>query len=149
MVEHKCALDRVVETISEYISDEEFALATSSKLEEAVKQSEELQSKVRMLEAKNIRVGTENNKLNESLRQAGQLLREQEEFAASTEKKERVEKARTATGKGKQVTEDVEVIAEHQAEVTQTDEGDVALVESLDERTLHQMQVLSGVKSDS
>lgn len=149
MVEHKCTLDRVVETVSEYISDEDFALATSSKLDEAKKQNEDLQSKVRMLEAKNIRVSTENNKLNESLRQAGELLREQEEVAASTEKKERIEKAESVTGRGKQVTDDVEVIAEHQEEVTQSDESEVALVENLDEKALHQMQVLSGIKKDS
>ena len=102
-----------------------------------------------MLEAKNIRVSTENNKLNESLRQAGDLLREHEEVAASTEKNERIEKAGTVTGRGKQVTDDVEVIAEHQAD-TESDEGDGALVESLvDEGTLHQMQVLSGIKKDS
>jgi F0F1-type ATP synthase membrane subunit b/b' len=149
MVEHKCTLDRVVETVSEYISDEDFALATTSKIDEVNRANEHLQSKVRMLEAKNIRVSTENNKLNESLRQAGDLLREHEEVAASTEKNERIEKAGTVTGRGKQVTDDVEVIAEHQAD-TESDEGDGALVESLvDEGTLHQMQVLSGIKKDS
>ena len=37
MAEHKVALDRIVDTVSEYISDEEYTLATSSKLEEAKK----------------------------------------------------------------------------------------------------------------
>ena len=150
MAEHKCTLDKVINTVSDYISDEDYSAASNGKLEEATKDNEDLQAKVRMLEAKSIRTGTENNKLNEQLRQAGELLRENEEVNTDDEKKERLEKAKNVQGRGKQVTEDVEVIKEHDDEVSaDNDEGDNALVENLDQDALHAMQVLSGLKQDS
>ena len=151
MAEHKCTLDKVINTVSDYISDEDYSAASSGKLEDAKKENEDLQAKVRMLEAKSIRTGTENNKLNEQLRHAGQLIREHEEVSTDVEKKERLEKGKNVQGRGRRVTENVEVIKDHDNKVSadDNDEGDNTLVESLDQDALHAMQVLSGLKQDS
>ena len=93
MVEHKVTLDKIVETVSEYITDEDFAVATNTKLAEMQKKIEETQGQLRIVEARNIRVSTENNKLNEQVRHTSQVLREQKEVETATEKKERTEKA--------------------------------------------------------
>jgi hypothetical protein len=47
MAEHKVALDKIVEVTSQYLSDEDFNGATSSKLEEALKSVEEMKGQLR------------------------------------------------------------------------------------------------------
>lgn len=145
MVEHKVALDRVVETLTDYISDEDYALANSGKIEETLKAVEELKGQVRILEARNIRLSNENVKLTETVRKSGEVLKEQQEVAAQTEKKERVKKAESVQGRGRQVTENIEVIKETQDVKTETqEEAPEDLAGSLNE-----WQVLSGIKKSS
>lgn len=119
MAEHKVALDKIVEVASNYLSDEDFNVVTSSKLEAVAKQAEELKGQLKIMEARNIRLSTENTKLNEGLRQAKDLLTENTKTGTSekkekviAEQKERVEKVKNATGRG-QVAEDNVVIAEY------------------------------------
>jgi hypothetical protein len=107
MAEHKVALDRIVDITSQYISDEDFNGATTSKLEEATKAIEDMRAQMKILEARNIRLSTENTKLNESVRQASETISEarkattaQKKEAVITEQKERTEKAKNATGSG-------------------------------------------------
>jgi hypothetical protein len=85
------------------------------------------------------------------LRHAGQLIRENEEVSTDVEKKERLEKGKNVQGRGRRVTENVEVIKDHDNKVSadDNDEGDNTLVESLDQDAIHAMQVLSGLKQDS
>lgn len=120
MAEHKVALDKIVDITANYLSDEDFAVATSSKLDEASKAIEELKGQLRIMEARNIRLSTENTKLNEAVRQAQDLITEQKKVVVSqkkeeviTEQKERVEKAKNATGRGQTSTDDGVVISEY------------------------------------
>lgn len=107
MAEHKVALDRIVEVTSQYLSDEDFNGATSSKLEAAQKAVEEMKGQLRVMEARNIRISTENTKLNEAVRQASELISEsrqrnttQKKQTVVNEQKERVQKAKNVTGSG-------------------------------------------------
>jgi hypothetical protein len=120
MAEHKVALDRIVDITANYLSDEDYAVATSTKLDEVNKTVEELKGQMKILEARNIRLSTENTKLNENFRKAqADLLTEQKHAASDrkheviTEQKERVEKAKNVTGRGTVTTEDTLVIAEN------------------------------------
>ena len=146
MVEHKVALERVVECVADYIDDENYQSITNSKVEEAKKQVEELKSQTKILEARNIRLSTENNKLTEAVRQAQQVIVEH----TKEDKQERVEKAKNAQGRGRAVN-DSEVVAEWKEESTpekKENNVDTTLVESLDPDLLRQMQVLAGTKSN-
>ena len=142
MVEHKVTLDKIVETVSEYITDEDFAVATNTKLAEMQKKLEETQGQLRIVEARNIRVSTENNKLNEQVRHTSQVLREQKEVETATEKKERTEKGKNAEGRGKRVTDNVEVIGETKDELKTEKSNSTSLMSESD---LHKMQVLAGI----
>ena len=142
MVEHKVALDHIVKICGSYLTDEDYALATSSRLEESSKAVEELRGKVRLLEAKNIRVSTENTKLQEQVRESHQVLTE----AKQTERKERAKKSEKVQGSGSKVTD--RLVAEYSESVIKSEgkkEPDMTLVEGIDPEALRQMQVLSGV----
>ena len=149
MVEHKVTLDKIVQLCGDYLTDEDYALAVSSKLEESSKAIEDLRGKVRLLEAKNIRVATENNKLTEQIREATQVIAESKGQVVTEGRKAREEKAKNVQGSGKKVTEGVEVVAEYNENPKETTkEVDTTLVEHIDPADLHSMQVLSGLKSD-
>jgi polyhydroxyalkanoate synthesis regulator phasin len=121
IVEHKVALDKIVNTVSNYLSDEERTFATSSKLDEATKSIDELRGQIRMLEARNIRLSTDNTRLNETVRKTNNVLTESRKMAAVetkkakvlTEQKERATKTKNASGRGHINTENVQVIAEY------------------------------------
>jgi len=114
--EHKVALDRIVDIAADYLSDEDFALATSSKLEEAYKRLEEMSGQIKMMEARNIRLSNEKTKLEECVRHASEKINES---VKTNNKNERKEKAKTVSGRGHIVTEqDTKVIAEHNQETT-------------------------------
>jgi len=145
MVEHKLTLDRVIDTVSDYISDEDFALATTSKLDEASKHLEELKGQMRILEARNIRLSTDNNKLNEAVRQQQDLLTE-----ATNSKKERAKKAENVQGRGQTViTEGEKIIREHQEGTeARKEEKKSTLTEGIDPEFLKQQRKLAGLTVD-
>lgn len=145
VAEQRVVLDRVLECVSDYISDEQYTGVVNSKLSEAEKKIEELKSQTKILEARNIRLSTENNKLNESVRKAEQVITE----SVKEEKQERVEKAKNVQGRGRAVN-DSELVAEwngNAKSVEKKDNVDTTLVESLDPEFLRQMQVLAGTKA--
>jgi len=146
MVEHKVALSKVVETVQDYISDEDYALATNAKLEEAAKANEELKAQLRITEARNIRLSTENNKLTESVKQTAGLLKEHNTVVTESAKNEREEKAKKAQGRGEQVVENVRVIGEPKDKKSTEGKGEETLAEHTDE--MRHWQVLSGLKND-
>jgi hypothetical protein len=120
MVEHKVALDKIVDIASNYLSDDDFNSVKSAKIEEANKAIEDMKAQIRILEARNIRVSTENTKLNEAVRHAQDVITESKKVvtevkkeAVVNEQKERTEKAKNVTGRGK--TNDGEVISEYAA----------------------------------
>lgn len=92
MAEHKIVLDKIVDLTSGYLADEETNFATSSKLEEANKKIDELTSKVKLVEQRNIKLSLDNNKLNEEVKAKSKVLTEG--------RKERAEKAEKVTGRG-------------------------------------------------
>lgn len=151
MAEHRVVLDRVVETVADYISDEDYELVTNSRISSKEEEIDELRGQVRMLEARSIRLSAQNNKLNEQVREAAGLIQENTNRRAGAEKNERVEKARNVQGSGDLVTEGTKVIGEFNNEAAaekRQKEVDTRLVESIDAEDLRQMQVLSGVKSN-
>ena len=112
---------------------------------EAEKKIEDFKSQTKILEARNIRLSTENNKLNESVRKAEQVITE----SVKEEKQERVEKAKNVQGRGRAVN-DSELVAEwngNAKSVEKKEDVDTTLVESLDPEFLRQMQVLAGTKA--
>jgi hypothetical protein len=139
IAETKVTLDRIVELVGGYITDEDYTLATSSKLEEALKMLEELRGKQRILEARNIRLSTENKKLNEAVRTTGEALNE-----STKNKKERAESAKNVTGRGKRELDNVEVIAEHNETPAPKKDTDNTLVESYGKQ-MDDMKVLAGL----
>lgn len=146
MAEHKVALDKILEVTAGYMSDEDFHFATTSKVDDLSRQLEEFRGQQRILEAKNMRLATENNRLNEAVRQQADMLNE----TTRNEKKERQEKARKVEGRGKRNMEEdrVEVIAEHRAveAATSNDDDDYSLMESAGEQIDH-WQKLAGIPS--
>ena len=150
MAEHRVVLDRVVETVANYISDDDYELVTNSKISSKEEEIDELRGQVRMLEARSIRLSAQNNKLNEQVREASDLLKENKKAEVIKEQNERVEKASEVQGRGDLVTENTKVIGEfHKEETSQAKENnDTRLVESINPEELRQMQVLSGVKNN-
>lgn len=130
VVEHKVALDKIINITSNYLSDEEKTFATSSKLDESTKRNEELKGQLRMLEARNIRLSTENTRLNESVRKTASVITEARKAMPAqnsrtrllAEQKERSTKVKTASGRGHIDTENVQVIAEYNTGSGETNE---------------------------
>ena len=150
MVEHKVVLDKIVESVSNYITDEDRVLATSSRLSALQEALEKSDARIRMLESKNIRLDLDNKKLNEQVKEAAELLTESQDTVVAENKKARVEKAKNATGRGT-VTNDTKVIAEF-ADDKKGDQEDTTLVESLGEefmKNLQSMQILAGTKASN
>ena len=137
MAEHKVALDKIVEITTNYLSDEDVALATSSKLDEAYRSIEKLQADVRMMEARNIRLDHDNRKLNEAVRHTQNVLTE----GRNSDRKERAQKARNVSGRGHSVPlDETRVIAEHNSDTGSAKEDDTdvsTLLEGIDLRTIN------------
>jgi hypothetical protein len=140
MAEHKVALDKIVEIAGNYLSDEDYAFATSHKLEETRKSLEDLRGQLRIMEARNIRLSTDNTKLTEQVRHAAQAINESRKVTtesrrretAKNERTERVERSRNASGRGHTHTEEGVVIAEYA---------------NNDSSEINELLVLSGVKN--
>lgn len=135
--EYKSAFDKIVDITSDYLSDEDYSVASGTKLEEAKKAIDDLKGQIKLLEARSIRLSTENTKLNEAYRAAQSVLNEQKEVAVKakkeevlTEQNERVEKSKKVSGRG-QIVAGEAIIAENVSE---------------DEGSFNDLQVLAGVK---
>lgn len=152
MVEHKVVLENIVETVSDYITDEDRIHATSSKLSRLQKDLDDTKALVRRLESNNIKLKSENTKLTEAVKEAAELISESTEVAAKEEKKARVESVKNATGRGEIETDknNIKVIAEYannDKSVKAGQETEV-VVEGFDAEQLRQMQVLAGTKKN-
>ena len=124
LVEHKVVLGKIVDITSDYIKNEDVSFVTNNKINEAAKQVEELRSQLRILEARSIRLSTENTKLNETVKKFNNMVNESKVAAPAvkskkaqviSEQNERVEKVKNASGRGHIDTENVQVIAEYNA----------------------------------
>lgn len=129
--EHKVALDKITEVLAGYLGGEEVALATSSRLEEANKQLEQMAAQIKVMEARNIRLARDNEKLSESVDTLKKRNQTVVSESTKTERKERVETSKNVAGRGRVVTEqETKVIAEHSQE-TATTKDTKQLAESL------------------
>jgi hypothetical protein len=147
MAEHKVTLNKIVENVSDYLSDEDYNSVCNSKLNDACKSVEELKGQVRTLSARNIRMSSENDKLTEAVRQYQQMINEATEETTTNNKKERIEEAKQATGKGKSANVDKEqIIGEWKNNEVKIEKSnaDKTLVESMDADALNSMRVLAG-----
>lgn len=141
MSEHKVAFDKIVDIAVGYASDEDFTFATNSKLEEMTRTSDQLKSQLRLLEGRNVRLSTENTKLNEQVLAASEVITEARQHNLRAEKKERTQKAKNVSGRGSLVNEGV--IPEYRN--TRAKAPD-AINENISPE-LHQLQVLAGLKN--
>lgn len=151
MVEHKIVLEKIIENVSDYITEEDRVLATNSKFEAAQKNLKSAEERIRILEAKNIRLSTENNKLTETVKQSAEILSESKKLAVEESRKARVEKAKNVTGRGDVVVkENLVVIGENKVEESKDIdvENDSVLVEGMTGEQLKYMQVLAGVRAN-
>lgn len=126
-VEHRNAFDKIVDITSEYLSDDDYASVSSAKVDEAKKQIDDLKGQIKLLEARSIRLSTENTKLTETVRYAHAAINEQVqagEKKAKTvnEMNERTEKSKNVMGRG-QVVAGEAIIAENNG--TQHDFNDL------------------------
>jgi hypothetical protein len=124
MAEHKAAFDKIVDITSDYLSDEDYAAASGAKLEESKKAVDDLKGQIKLLEARSIRLSTENTKLNEAVRSAHNVINEQKEVAVVAKKtgivneqNERVEKSRNVSGRGQLVAGEA-IIAENASDTS-------------------------------
>jgi hypothetical protein len=120
MAEHKVALENILEVAAKYLAEDDYINATGSKVEELTKALDEVKGQQRILEAKNMRLATENSKLNEAVRQHQELLSE----GVKNEQKERLKKARTVEGRGQRSVENPVVIGENTENGTVTSSND-------------------------
>lgn len=140
MVEHKVALDKIVEVAAAYLSEEDFQGATSSKLEEAYGMVQKMREDLRVLEARNVRISTQNTRLQEQVREMHGMMSE----STQVERRERARTVRSASGRGQRVLGNEQVIAEYSNPQTRRSEDDQTLIESND--VLNDLLVLSGLK---
>lgn len=140
MAEHKVTLDKIIDLTANYLSDEGFNAISSSKLEETNKSLEEMKGQLKIMEARNIRLSTENTKLNEAVRQSSDLISESKKAVTKekkeeilSEQKERIEKSTNVMGRGK-LSGDDKLIKEF---VTPTNSD------------IDQQLVLSGIKKNN
>jgi hypothetical protein len=136
MAEHKVALDRITDIMSDFLTEEELQLGTSKKLEDAQKRIERLQADLKKQEGRNIRLSTENTQMGQQLEEAVGILREQQETVVVTEQKERAKKAGNVQGRGQSLT-DEKLIAEYHADEEEGEQPQgteqKVLVEGLDD----------------
>lgn len=126
LVEHKVVLNKIVDLTSDYIKNEDISFVTTNKINESNKNVEELRGQLRILEARSIRLSTENTKLNETVKKFNSMVNESrnnytlesknskvKKAQIVSEQNERVEKVKNASGRGHINTDNVQVIAEY------------------------------------
>jgi hypothetical protein len=141
LVEHKVAMDHIIDVVGKYISEDDFAGANSSRLTEAAKAVEDLKGHLRVVEARNVRLSTQNTNLQEEVRRTKSVLNEN----TKTERKERSRIAGNVSGRGQKVMKD-QIIQEFALPQPNKSDVDQNLVES--NEVLNDLLVLSGLKHD-
>jgi len=107
-LEHKVAFDKITDIVADRLSDEDYSSVTSAKLEESQRQIDDLKANLRVLESKNTRLTMHNNKLNEAVKEQQNMITE----SVKTERKERAESAKKASGRGHRVADGDQIISE-------------------------------------
>jgi regulator of replication initiation timing len=138
-VEQRVIVSKMAEMLSDYMNNDDFSRVSSSRLEETSKQLDALKGQLRIMEAKNVNLSRQNNKLTEQVSEANGLLTE----AAKTERKERAGKAKQVSGRGQRVAAD-QIVSEYAAP-TNSNSNDQDLREDND--PLNDLLVLSGLQA--
>jgi hypothetical protein len=138
ILEQRVAVEKMAEVLADYIGDDTINNVTSAKLEEMQKQVEALKGQMRIIEAKNVRLATQNNKLTEQVREAHEVITE----ATKAEKTNRLNKKENASGRGQRVVNE-QIISEFAAP-TNKSEKETDLREGHD--PLADLLVLSGLE---
>lgn len=144
-VEHKIALDKIIDIAADYLSDDDYSAVTSSKLEEATRVISDLRSQVKLLERKNLKLTNVNSELNEAVREKQQVITE-----STQEKNERMKKAENASGRGtrKNAEDGLNVIKEWSNPTAKS--NNVDLISEEDQHMITEMQRLAGlIKEDA
>jgi hypothetical protein len=137
ILEQRVAVEKMAEILSDYISEDSIAGVSSSKLEEMDRAIKALQGQLRIVEAKNVRLSQQKNKLEEQVREAHDVITE----ATKVERKERVNRRGIASGRGQRVVNE-QLISEYAAP-TNPSNNDRDLREGRD--PLNDLLVLSGL----
>ena len=139
ILEQRVAIEKMAEVLADYVGDETVSGVSSSKLEEMQKQLEALKGQMRIIEAKNVRLATQNNKLTEQVRAANEVITE----AAKVERTNRLNKKETASGRGQRVVNE-QIISEYAAPANEKSVNEADLKEGHD--PLADLLVLSGLE---
>lgn len=142
ILEQRVAIEKMAEVLSDYIGDETVAGVSSSKIEEMQKHLEALKGQMRIIEAKNVRLATQNNKLSEQVREAHDVITE----ATKVERTNRTNKKETASGRGQRVVNE-QIISEYAAPASEKSVKEADLREGHD--PLADLLVLSGLDTQS
>jgi len=113
IMEQRVAIEKMAALLSDYMGVDSIGSVSSSKIEEMNKTIEDLKGQMRIVEAKNVRLATQNSKLNEQVREANEVITE----ATKAERTNRTNKKENASGRGHRVVNE-EVIKEHSSETT-------------------------------
>lgn len=142
LVEHKVVLDKIVNEVSDYIDQDQFAVINSNKVQEATKEIEGLRASLRRSEARNINLDTQNKKLDEAVRQYQEVISESNES-----RDERETLAESVEGRGRTTSRDntLEIVQESTEPAGQPEVIDSTLSESFNPADLEQMRRIAGV----
>ncbi len=101
LAEHRVALEKILEVTHKFMTEEDTMLNTSAKVEELTRQLEQTEVAKRRLESKSMRLMTENNKMQEYLKETREVI----EQNMINEQNERLSQARKVEGRGNTVQE--------------------------------------------
>lgn len=140
ILEQRVAIEKMAELLSDYIGDNNIASVSSSKIEETRKEVDALKGQLRIVEAKNMRLSSQKNKVEEQLREANEVITE----ATKVEKTNRTtNKNRIASGRGQRVVNE-QIISEFNAPTKKTSNNE-DLNESEGSMLDDELLVLSGL----
>lgn len=155
VAEQKLAFEKVLEVAQNFLSDEDFAYATSGRIDQLAKQLDEQKVHIKTLEAKNMRLATQNQQLTEAVKHQHAVLTE----AKNNERTARTQKAKNAEARGQGhldrkdqrqviIGEQQDVSGETVAEQTTVDGRSQRFVEQLGEDIFADWKYLSNIKKD-
>jgi len=140
LAEHRMAFEKVIDVVKDYVSEEDVANNTGSKLKDLEQKLESVESTRRQLEQKNMKLMTENHKYQEYLKETKELL----EKNLLNEQNARVESAKKVEGRGKTVNEPQREVVIGEA-VDRSTTADAQNITS-DNDIATQWQVLAGIR---
>lgn len=140
VLEQRVAVSKMAEILSDYMSNDDYSAVSNAKVEEAQRQIEDLKARLRIVETKNFNLSRQNTKLSEQVNEAQSIITE----AAKLERKERVNKSRTASGRGQRVVNET-IINEFNNTTNNSGKADQQVNEASD-AALNDLLVLSGLE---